>query len=158
MKQDYRALKPTRYTYAGIKKITHNFKDKLGQGGYGIVYKGELSKDVPIAAKILNNFTCNGDDFINEVGTIGTIHLVNVELRQLSHKSDIYSFGMLLLEMVGGRKKNIDVHVEENSDDVYYPEWIYNRLNREEVSYNQVEEGEDAKIVKKLTVVGLWCI
>ncbi|KAH7860545.1 hypothetical protein Vadar_014742 [Vaccinium darrowii] len=68
--ENYRALKPTRYTYAEIKKITQNFKDKLGQGGYGTVYKGELSIDVPIAAKILNNFTGNGDDFINEVGTI----------------------------------------------------------------------------------------
>ncbi|KAI8551193.1 hypothetical protein RHMOL_Rhmol06G0166300 [Rhododendron molle] len=74
----YRALKPTRYTYAEIKKITNNFKDKLGQGGYGIVYKGKLSDDVNIAAKILNNFTGNGDNFINEVGTIGTIHHINV--------------------------------------------------------------------------------
>ncbi|KAI8551178.1 hypothetical protein RHMOL_Rhmol06G0165000 [Rhododendron molle] len=276
--ENYRALKPTRYTYAEIKKITHNFKDKLGQGGYGIVYKGELSKDVPIAAKILNNFTGNGDDFINEVGTIGTIHHVNVvrlvgycadgynkalvyeylpndsldkfissdhkrdslgwqklqdialgiakgieylhqgcnqrilhfdikphnilldknfipkisdfglaklcskeqsvvsmtvargtvgyiapevfsrNFGKVSHKSDVYSFGMLLLEMVGGRKKKIDVRVEENSDEVYFPEWIYNRLNREEVKNNEAEEGGDAKIVKKLTIVGLWCI
>ncbi|KAF7141062.1 hypothetical protein RHSIM_Rhsim06G0112300 [Rhododendron simsii] len=166
--EKYRALKPTRYTYAEIKKITHNFKDKLGQGGYRIVYKGELSKDVPIAAKILNNFTGNGDDFINEVGTIGTIHHVNVirlvgycadgNFGNVSHKSDVYSFGMLLLEMVGGRKKNIDVRAKENSDEVYFPEWIYNRLNREEVNNNEAEEGGDARIVKKLTVVGLWCI
>ncbi|KAF7140252.1 hypothetical protein RHSIM_Rhsim06G0112600 [Rhododendron simsii] len=276
--EDYRALKPTRYTYAEIKKITHNFKDKLGQGGYGIVYKGELSKDVPIAAKILNNFTGNGDDFINEVGTIGTIHHVNVvrlvgycadgykkalvyeflpndslekfissdhkraslgwqklqdialgiakgieylhqgcdqrilhfdikphnilldknfipkisdfglaklcskeqsvvsmtaargtvgyiapevfsrNFGNVSHKSDVYSFGMLLLEVIGGRKKNIDVRAEQNNDEVYFPEWIYNRLNCEEVNDNEAEEGGDAKIVKKLTVVGLWCI
>ncbi|KAF7141461.1 hypothetical protein RHSIM_Rhsim06G0111700 [Rhododendron simsii] len=276
--ENYRALKPTRYTYAEIKKITHNFKDRLGQGGYGIVYKGELFKDVPIAAKILNNFTGNGDDFINEVGTIGTIHHVNVvrlvgycadgykkalvyeylpndsldkfissdhkraslgwqklqdislgiakgieylhqgcdqrilhfdikphnilldknfipkisdfglaklcskeqsvvsmtaargtvgyiapevfsrNFGNVSHKSDVYSFGMLLLEMVGGRKKNIDVRAEENNDEVYFPEWIYNRLNCEEVNNNEYEEGGDAKIVKKLTVVGLWCI
>ncbi|KAF3972097.1 hypothetical protein CMV_004375 [Castanea mollissima] len=30
--QDYRALKPTRYTYSDIKRITNQFKDKLGQG------------------------------------------------------------------------------------------------------------------------------
>ncbi|KAF7130666.1 hypothetical protein RHSIM_Rhsim10G0165400 [Rhododendron simsii] len=271
--ENYRALKSTRYTYAEIKKLTHNFKDKLGQGGYGIVYKGELSKDVPIAAKILNNFTGNGDDFINEVATIGTIHHVNVvrlvgycadgykkalvyeylpndslekfissdhkraslgweklqgialgiakgieylhqgcdhrilhfdikphnilldknfipkisdfglaklcskeqsfvsmtaargtvgyiapevfsrNFGNVSHKSDVYSFGMVLLEMVGGRKKNIDVSAE-----VYFPEWIYERLNCEDVNNNEAEEEGDAKIVKKLTVVGLWCI
>ncbi|XP_058185918.1 rust resistance kinase Lr10-like, partial [Rhododendron vialii] len=271
--ENYRDLKSTRYTFAEIKKLTHNFKDKLGQGGYGIVYKGELSKDVPIAAKILDNFTGNGDDFINEVATIGTIYHVNVvrlvgycadgykkalvyeylpndslekfissdhkraslgweklqgialgiakgieylhqgcdqrilhfdikphnilldknfipkisdfglaklcskeqsivsmtaargtvgyiapevfsrNFGNVSHKSDVYSFGMVLLEMVGGRKKNIDVSAE-----VYFPEWIYNRLNCEEVNNNEGEEGGDAKIVKKLTVVGLWCI
>ncbi|KAI8008654.1 Rust resistance kinase Lr10 [Camellia lanceoleosa] len=76
--EDYRALKPTRYTYAEIKKITDNFKEKLGQGGYGTVYKGKFSNDVHIAAKILNDVKGNGDDFINEVGTIGRIHHVNV--------------------------------------------------------------------------------
>ncbi|KAH7861141.1 hypothetical protein Vadar_022081 [Vaccinium darrowii] len=153
--ENYRALKPTRYTYAEIKKITQNFKDKLGQGGYGTVYKGELSIDVPIAAKILNNFTGNGDDFINEVGTI---EVFSRNFGNVSHKSDVYSFGMLLLEMVGGRKKNIDVHKADNSEEVYFPEWIYNRLNREELNDNEVEEGGDAKIIKKLTIVGLWCI
>ena len=36
------ALKPTRYSYADIKKITNQFQDKLGEGGYGAVYKGKL--------------------------------------------------------------------------------------------------------------------
>ncbi|KAJ7942821.1 Rust resistance kinase [Quillaja saponaria] len=39
---DYRALKPTRYSFADIKKITNQFKEKLGQGAYGIVFKGRL--------------------------------------------------------------------------------------------------------------------
>ncbi|KAF7149727.1 hypothetical protein RHSIM_Rhsim02G0206300 [Rhododendron simsii] len=277
--ENYRVLKPTRFTYAEIKKITRNFEDKLGQGGYGTVYKGELSDGVPIAAKILN-FTGNGDDFINEVGTIGTIHHINVvrligycadgykkalvyeylpndslekyissqhykcllgwekQLQDIaigiakgieylhqgcdqtilhfdikphnilldkklipkisdfglaklcskeqsvvsmtavrgtvgyiapevfsrnfglvSHKSDVYSFGMLLLEMVGGRNKNVDDHIEENSDEAYFPEWIYKRLNREAAKDNGVDQvGRGAKIIKKLTVVGLWCI
>ncbi|GMP67762.1 hypothetical protein CsSME_00027643 [Camellia sinensis var. sinensis] len=272
--EDYRALKPTRYTYAEIKKITDNFKEKLGQGGYGTVYKGRFSNDVHIAAKILNDVKGNGDDFINEVGTIGRIHHVNVVrlvgycadgfkralvyeylpndslekfissnqekcslgwerlqgialgiakgieyLHQgcdqrilhfdikphnilLDHnfnpkisdfglaklcskeqsdvsmtaargtvgyiapevfsrnfgnvlcKSDVYSFGMLLLEMVGGRK---NTHVTtQNTSEVYFPEWIYDRLNHEQGIV--VEEDGDAKIVKKITIVGLWCI
>ncbi|XP_019081544.2 putative RING-H2 finger protein ATL21A [Vitis vinifera] len=71
--EDYRALKPSRYSYADIKKITNNFKDKLGQGGYGIVYKGKLSNEVFVAVKILDDFKGNGEDFINEVGTMSTI-------------------------------------------------------------------------------------
>ena len=76
--EDYRALKPSRYSYADIKKITNQFKDKLGQGGYGTVYKGKLSNEILVAVKILNNSTGNGEEFINEVGTMGRIHHVNV--------------------------------------------------------------------------------
>ncbi|XP_057470430.1 rust resistance kinase Lr10-like [Actinidia eriantha] len=274
--EDYRALKPTRYTYAEIKKITDQLKNEIGQGGYGTVYKGKLSNDIHVAAKILNNFKENGDEFINEVGTIGTIHHVNVvrlvgycadgykralvyeylpndsleklissdekkrslgweklqdialgiakgieylhqgcdqrivhfdikphnvlldqnfnpkisdfglaklcskeqsavsmtaargtvgyiapevfsrNFGNVSHKSDVYSFGMLLLEIVGGRK-NTDV-TDQNSNEAYFPDWIYNRLNHGEENGIEIEEDEDAKIVKKLTIVGLWCI
>eukprot|EP00261_Vitis_vinifera_P040430 XP_019081673.1 PREDICTED: rust resistance kinase Lr10 isoform X2 [Vitis vinifera] len=76
--EDYRALKPSRYSYADIKKITDQFKYILGQGGYGTVYKGKLSNEVLVAVKILNNFRGNGEEFINEMATMGRIHHVNV--------------------------------------------------------------------------------
>uniref|UniRef100_A0A2N9FFT9 non-specific serine/threonine protein kinase n=1 Tax=Fagus sylvatica TaxID=28930 RepID=A0A2N9FFT9_FAGSY len=76
--EDYKALKPTRYSYADIKRITNQFKDKLGQGGYGTVFKGRLSNDVFVAVKILNNYKGDGEEFINEVGSMGRIHHVNV--------------------------------------------------------------------------------
>ncbi|KAI8007377.1 Rust resistance kinase Lr10 [Camellia lanceoleosa] len=76
--EDYKALKPARYSYADIKKITNQFQDKVGQGGYGIVYKGTLSNDVHVAVKILNNVKGNRDEFINEVQTMGRIHHINV--------------------------------------------------------------------------------
>ncbi|KAK9292472.1 hypothetical protein L1049_020445 [Liquidambar formosana] len=53
--EDYRALKPTRYSYADIKRITNQFKEKLGQGGYGTVFKGKLSNEILVAVKMLNN-------------------------------------------------------------------------------------------------------
>ncbi|XP_030964947.1 rust resistance kinase Lr10-like [Quercus lobata] len=275
--QDYRALKPTRYTYADIQSITNQFKDKLGQGGYGTVFKGKLSNDVFVAVKILNNSKGNGEEFINEVGSMGRIHHVNVArlvgycadgfrraliyeylpnksldkyifsvngkshilgweklqdialgiakgigyLHQgcdqqilhfdikpqnilldqnfnpkisdfglaklfskeksvvsmtaargtmgyiapevlsrnfgtVSHKSDVFSFGMLLLEIVAGRK-NIDTTVE-NTSQVYLPEWIHNQLDQGEDLGIQLEEERHAKIAKKLAIVGLWCI
>ena len=67
------ALKPTRYSYADIKKITNQFQVKLGEGGYGTTYKGKLTEEVHVAIKILNNSKGNGEEFINEVGTMGRI-------------------------------------------------------------------------------------
>ncbi|VAH00465.1 unnamed protein product [Triticum turgidum subsp. durum] len=71
---------PTRYSYTDIVAITSHFRDKLGQGGYGSVYKGVLLPGgVHVAVKILEgNSNCNGEDFISEVSTIGRIHHVNV--------------------------------------------------------------------------------
>ncbi|XP_073120814.1 rust resistance kinase Lr10-like [Henckelia pumila] len=76
--EDYRALKPTRFSYADVRKMTNEFGEKLGQGSYGIVYKGILSSEISVAVKVLHNFQGNGEEFINEVGTIGKIHHVNV--------------------------------------------------------------------------------
>ncbi|CAL5344123.1 unnamed protein product [Camellia sinensis] len=272
--EDYKALKPARYSYADIKKITNQFEDKVGQGGYGIVYKGKLSNDVYVAVKILNNVKGNGDEFINEVQTMGRIHHINVvrlvgycadgfrrallyeflpnnslekfiasdqqkrslgwkkledialgiakgieylhlgcdqrilhfdikphnilldnkfnpkisdfglaklcskeqsavsmttargtvgyiapevfsrNFGNVSYKSDVYSFGMLLLDMVGGRQNT----VTQNTSECYFPEWIYKRLDQGEDLGIQIEEDGDAKIIRKLTIVGLWCI
>ena len=69
---------PIRYTYSEIKKITNGFKDKLGEGGFGSVYKGKLRSGRFAAVKLLGKSKANGQDFINEVATIGRIHHVNV--------------------------------------------------------------------------------
>ncbi|KAJ1282994.1 hypothetical protein BS78_03G093600 [Paspalum vaginatum] len=72
-------LAPTRYAYTEIIAITNHFREELGQGGYGSVYKGVLLPgNVHVAVKILGNINCNGEEFISEVATIGKIHHVNV--------------------------------------------------------------------------------
>jgi serine/threonine protein kinase len=76
--EDYRNFKPTRYLYADIKRITNQFTEKLGEGAYGTVFKGKLSNEIHVAVKILNTSNENGEEFINEVGTMGRIHHVNV--------------------------------------------------------------------------------
>ncbi|XP_047968640.1 probable receptor-like protein kinase At5g20050 isoform X2 [Salvia hispanica] len=71
-------LAPIRYSYSDIKKMTKNFKDKLGEGGFGSVYKGKLRSGHLVAVKLLGKSGANGKDFINEIATIGRIHHVNV--------------------------------------------------------------------------------
>ena len=75
---DYKALKPTRYSYNDVKRITNQFTEKLGQGADGTVFKGKLSNEIHVTVKILNNSKGNGEEFINEVGTMSRIHHVNV--------------------------------------------------------------------------------
>lgn len=74
----YGTSKPTRYTFSEVKKITRRFKEKVGQGGFGSVYKGELPNRVPVAVKVLETSTGEGEVFINEVATIGLIHHANI--------------------------------------------------------------------------------
>ncbi|CAN0923223.1 Rust resistance kinase Lr10 [Linum grandiflorum] len=282
---DYKSLKPTRFTYADIKRITNQFSCELGRGAYGAVFKGKLSAEIQVAVKVLNSGSKgNGEEFVNEVGTMARIHHVNVvrligfcadgfrralvyeylqndtlqkyissysskldwnklqdialgvakgieylhqgcenrilhfdikphnilldhdfnpkvsdfglsklcakdqsaismttargtigyiapevfsrNFGSVSYKADVYSFGMLLLEMVGGRK-NVD-ETAADGDQIYFPEWIYNLFDesvedvRVEIEAQEKEgkedEEEDKKIGKKLAAVGLWCI
>jgi serine/threonine protein kinase len=275
--EDYRNFRPTRYSYADVKRITNQFTEKLGEGAYGTVFKGKLSNEIYVAVKILKTSMGNGEEFINEVGTMAKIHHVNVvrlvgfcadgfrravvyeflpndsldkfisstaaknlihnwdklqdiafgiakgieylhqgcdqrilhfdikphnvlldenfnpkisdfglaklcskdqsavsmttargtmgyiapevfsrNFGNVSAKADVYSFGILLLEIVGG-KKNVDVAIE-NTNQVYFPEWIYNLLEQKEDIRIFVEDDGDAKIATKLAIVGLWCI
>ncbi|XVF79240.1 hypothetical protein PTKIN_Ptkin14bG0205000 [Pterospermum kingtungense] len=57
--------------------MTGGFKDKLGEGGYGSVFKGKLRSGSLAAVKVLGKSRANGEDFINEVTTIGRIHHIN---------------------------------------------------------------------------------
>ncbi|KAL3533704.1 hypothetical protein ACH5RR_007225 [Cinchona calisaya] len=76
--QTNHGLMPIRYSYKELKAMTNNFRVKLGEGGYGLVYKGKLRSGNLVAVKMLNKSKANGQEFINEVATIGRIHHVNV--------------------------------------------------------------------------------
>ncbi|PKA61730.1 putative receptor-like protein kinase [Apostasia shenzhenica] len=76
--RNQQTLSTKRYAYTDIIAITNHFREKLGQGVFGYVFKGELPGSRQVAVKILNNSGRNGEEFINEVSTIGSIHHVNV--------------------------------------------------------------------------------
>ncbi|KAK9052897.1 hypothetical protein SSX86_029527 [Deinandra increscens subsp. villosa] len=251
--KQYGSLTTNRYSYAEIKKMTNSFQVKLGGGGFGTVFRGELSDGHPVAVKLLNPSRASGKEFINEVASIGRISHVNIvsllgfcsdnhrralvyefmpngslekyipkrdprkpsvqlDVKKLyevavgiardasriadfglaklysreesvvsmleargtigyiapeifnrsiggvSHKSDIYSYGMLLLEMVGATE-NLDVGVgSKSTSDSYFPNWIYSRLEKEEYVFDGISSSEESEYVRKMTIVGLWCI
>ncbi|XP_057798658.1 rust resistance kinase Lr10-like [Salvia miltiorrhiza] len=71
-------LTTIRYSYSDIKKMTRYFQEKLGEGGYGSVYKGKLRSGHDVAVKLLRKSGANDQDFMNEIATLGRIHHVNV--------------------------------------------------------------------------------
>ncbi|KAF7819897.1 LEAF RUST 10 DISEASE-RESISTANCE LOCUS RECEPTOR-LIKE PROTEIN KINASE-like 2.1 [Senna tora] len=270
----------TRYKFSDVKKMTKSFKVKLGEGGYGAVYKGELLNGSHVAVKILTASKGNGQDFINEVASISRTSHVNVvsllgfclegqnkaliyefmpngsldrfidnkvnestplslNLEKLyeiaigiargleylhrgcntrilhfdikphnilldenfcpkisdfglakicprkqsiisiseargtigyvapeiwnrnfggvSHKSDIYSYGMMLLDIVGERK-NMNAEASCTSEK-YFPDWIYSKLEEgSSLIPNGMTSIEEHDIAKRMIVVGLWCI
>ncbi|BAT89449.1 hypothetical protein VIGAN_06040400 [Vigna angularis var. angularis] len=269
-------LNPIRYGYREIKKMSRDFKVKLGEGGFGSVYKGKLQSGPEIAIKMLKKSKADGEEFINEVASIGRIHHVNVvhligycaegEKRALvyeymtngsldkhifskeesvplsyektyeislgiargiaylhqgcdvqilhfdikphnilldnnfipkvsdfglaklyrvkdtsialtkargtlgymapelfynniggvSNKADVYSFGMLLMEM-GSRRRNSNPHAE-HSNQQYFPFWIYDQIKDEKDTQIEDASEEDKILVKRMYVVALWCI
>ncbi|KAJ3700859.1 hypothetical protein LUZ61_004564 [Rhynchospora tenuis] len=90
-------------------------------------------------------------------GTIGYIapEVFSRNFGVVSTKSDVYSYGMMVLEMVGGRR-NAKSNVE-NSSQEYFPHWIYDRLVKgaDIKECNTTNETED--LAKKMALVGLWC-
>ncbi|KAG6650733.1 hypothetical protein CIPAW_06G062800 [Carya illinoinensis] len=269
-------LMPIRYCYSEIRKMTKNFNDKLGEGGYDTVFKVTLRSGQLVAVKMLGKSKDNVQDFINEVATIGRIHHVNIvqligfcvegskralvyefmpngslnkhiflqegsvllsyekildiafgvargieylhqgcdmqilhfdikphnilldesfrptvsdfglaklysldennlsltaargtlgymapelfykSIGNVSYKADVYSFGMLLMEMAG-RRKNWN-SLTDNSSHVYFPTWVFDQLhNGEPIELEDITEKEK-ELITKMLMVALWCI
>jgi serine/threonine protein kinase len=92
-------------------------------------------------------------------GTAGYVapELISRNFGRVSHRSDVYSYGMMVSEMVGGRK-NIDIEVDRTSE-LFFPHWIYKRLELdEELGLHGLMNEEDKESAKKMIIVSLWCI
>ncbi|XP_073110317.1 LEAF RUST 10 DISEASE-RESISTANCEUS RECEPTOR-LIKE PROTEIN KINASE-like 2.4 isoform X1 [Elaeis guineensis] len=270
----YGSLAPKKYRYKDVKRITRKFHEKLGQGGYGTVFKGSLMDGRLVAVKILSDSKGDGEEFINEVASIGRTSHVNIvsllgfssegskraliyeympngsldkyiyseksilgleilyqiaigvaqgleylhrgcntrivhfdikphnilldqefcpkisdfglaklcppkisilsmadprgtigfiapevfsrNFGVVSSKSDVYSYGMMVLEMVGGRK-NLDVGAGKTSE-IYFPHWIYKHIERDGNLQAYGVTAETEEIARKMILVGLWCI
>ncbi|XP_031277574.1 LEAF RUST 10 DISEASE-RESISTANCE LOCUS RECEPTOR-LIKE PROTEIN KINASE-like 2.4 [Pistacia vera] len=92
-------------------------------------------------------------------GPIGHIAsgVFNKNVEEVLQKSDVYSYRMMILEMVGGRK-NKDVGVVHTSE-TYFLHWIYKHVEKgKELKWHGVNSSEENEIAKKMIIVGLWCI
>ncbi|XP_013723772.2 probable LRR receptor-like serine/threonine-protein kinase At1g29720 isoform X1 [Brassica napus] len=81
--RDLRAqgLQTLCFTWRQLQAATNDFDqaNKLGEGGFGSVFKGELSDGTIIAVKQLSSKSCQGNrEFVNEIGMISGLNHPNL--------------------------------------------------------------------------------
>ncbi|XP_050234795.1 G-type lectin S-receptor-like serine/threonine-protein kinase At1g34300 [Mercurialis annua] len=69
---------PKRFTYAELKSATNDFSNAIGKGGFGDVYKGELTDKRIVAVKCLKHVTGGDAEFWAEVTIIARMHHLNL--------------------------------------------------------------------------------
>ncbi|PKH74740.1 hypothetical protein CRG98_050047, partial [Punica granatum] len=67
-----------RYTYAELKKATRNFREEIGRGAWGSVYKAVLPGERVGAVKRLMESNQGEAEFLAEVSTIGKLNHMNL--------------------------------------------------------------------------------
>nr|GEZ06994.1 protein kinase-like domain, concanavalin A-like lectin/glucanase domain protein [Tanacetum cinerariifolium] len=77
---------------------------------------------------------------------------------EVSNKSDVYSYGMMILEMFNGKKNN-EVEADQTSK-MYFPHAIYKRIEliEEQLGLHGIVSDEENDMVRKTIIGGLWCI
>ncbi|CAL9012711.1 unnamed protein product [Prunus brigantina] len=103
------------------------------------------------------------ESIVSMMGTRGTAGYIAPEVFSrnfggVSHKSDVYSYGMLVLEMVGA-KKNLDSGVSHTSE--MFPHYVYKdlELDKDENIFGDPDISEEEKeMARKMILISLWCI
>ncbi|KAJ0084576.1 hypothetical protein Patl1_29854 [Pistacia atlantica] len=159
------------FTYKELEEATDGFKEELGKGAFGIVYKGfiQMSSVTPVAVKKLITLVQDGEkEFKTEVNVIGQTHHKNlVRLLGFSEwfrnlpitvKVDVFSFGVLLLEIICCRR---NVNMEVSDAEALLTDWAYDCYLEERLDALvefDMEALNDKKKVEKFVMVAIWCI
>lgn len=75
---EYASGAPIQFTYKELQRSTKGFKEKLGAGGFGAVYRGILANRTIVAVKQLEGIEQGERQFRMEVATISSTHHLNL--------------------------------------------------------------------------------
>ncbi|XVF57963.1 hypothetical protein PTKIN_Ptkin07bG0024400 [Pterospermum kingtungense] len=76
--QKHDILRFTRFSYDYLSARTQDFGVKLGEGGFGSVFYGNLPNSTKIAVKRLDENVHVNKSFLAEVETLGSVHHINL--------------------------------------------------------------------------------
>ncbi|XP_020236543.1 G-type lectin S-receptor-like serine/threonine-protein kinase At1g34300 [Cajanus cajan] len=75
---EYASGAPVQFSYKELQQATKGFKEKLGAGGFGSVYRGTLVNKTVVAVKQLEGIEQGEKQFRMEVATISSTHHLNL--------------------------------------------------------------------------------
>ncbi|KAJ8551251.1 hypothetical protein K7X08_000621 [Anisodus acutangulus] len=75
---EYASGAPVQFTYKELQRATKGFKEKLGAGGFGAVYRAVLANRSVAAVKQLEGIEQGEKQFRMEVATISSTHHLNL--------------------------------------------------------------------------------
>ncbi|KAJ1292801.1 hypothetical protein BS78_01G017900 [Paspalum vaginatum] len=75
---EYASGAPVQFSYRELHRSTKGFKEKLGAGGFGAVYRGVLANRTVVAVKQLEGIEQGEKQFRMEVATISSTHHLNL--------------------------------------------------------------------------------
>ncbi|KAK2965774.1 hypothetical protein RJ640_014117 [Escallonia rubra] len=75
---EYASGAPVQFSYKELQRATKGFKEQLGAGGFGAVYKGILANRSVAAVKQLEGIEQGEKQFRMEVATISSTHHLNL--------------------------------------------------------------------------------
>ncbi|KQJ85076.1 rust resistance kinase Lr10 [Brachypodium distachyon] len=72
--------KPARFTAENLREFTGGYAERVGSGGFGVVYRGRFPNGVAVAVKVLNGTLDRRaeEQFMAEVGTAGRTYHINL--------------------------------------------------------------------------------
>ncbi|KAL0012458.1 hypothetical protein SO802_007566, partial [Lithocarpus litseifolius] len=121
------AVESLQFDFVTIEAATNKFSDdnKIGEGGFGKVYKGVLLDGKEVAVKRFSSKSLQGlEEFKNEIILIAKLQHRNLVSGYMapeyamegvsSVKSDVFSFSVILLEIISG-KKNSGFYLTEHA-------------------------------------------
>ncbi|KAI4321902.1 hypothetical protein MLD38_035229 [Melastoma candidum] len=153
------------FDFTAVAAATGNFSEGnlIGAGGFGYVYKGYLQadKEVAISDFGLARIVAGSDKESRTRRIIGTYGYMSPEYAfngRFSEKSDVFSFGVLLLEVVSGQR-NREFDHQDNYHHLLGHAWLLWREGRElELIHKPPGDSTLRSQMKRSIHVGLLCI